>query len=67
MNGKVAKERGAMVIVNAQRHSGNVNIPVIADSDVAKSRILDCRADEFALRPMSTENIADKVFNLIAI
>jgi hypothetical protein len=30
-----------------------------------KTRILDYDADEFALKPMSGENVVDKVFNLL--
>jgi CheY-like chemotaxis protein len=66
MNGKVAEDRGAMVIVNTKKMNVNIRSLVIADADDAKTRILDYGADEFALRPMSTENVADKVFNLIA-
>jgi hypothetical protein len=40
---------------------------IMADSEGAKTRKLDYGADEFGLRPMSTENVADNVFNLITI
>ncbi len=66
LNGDVAKDRGAMLIVNVKRINPKIVILVIADEDSAKTRILDYGADEFTLKPMSTENVADKVFNLIA-
>jgi len=30
-----------------------------------KTKILDYGTDKFALKPMSSENVADKVFNLL--
>jgi DNA-binding response OmpR family regulator len=66
VDGQIAEDRGAMLIVNARRINKNIAILVIADEDSAKTRVLDYGADEFAVKPMSTENIADKVFNLIA-
>ena len=67
INGQIAEDRGAMVIVHTKNLNPDVKILAIADADNAKTRILDYGADEFTLRPMSTENVADKVFNLIAI
>jgi hypothetical protein len=67
INGQIAEDRGAMVIVHTKNLNQDVKILAIADADNAKTRILDYGADEFTLRPMSTENVADKVFNLIAI
>ena len=66
VDGEIAEDRGAMLIVNARRISKNIVILVIADEDSVKTRVLDYGADEFAVKPMSTENVADKVFNLIA-
>ena len=66
VDGEIAQDRGAMLIVNARRINKNIAILVIADEESAKTRVLDYGADEFAVKPMSTENVADKVFNLIA-
>jgi DNA-binding response OmpR family regulator len=66
IEGNIAQDRGAMLITNARRINPKISILVIADNDSEKTRVLDYGADEFALKPMSTENVADKVFNLIA-
>ena len=66
VDGEIAQDRGAMLIVNAKKINQRICILVIADEDSAKTRVLDYGADEFAVKPMSTENVADKVFNLIA-
>jgi DNA-binding response OmpR family regulator len=39
---------------------------VIAEEDSEKTRLLGYGADEFTLKPMSPENVADKVFMLIS-
>jgi DNA-binding NtrC family response regulator len=66
MEDEIAADRPAMLIVNIKKINPNIKILVIAHEDSNKTRVLDYGADEFALKPMSPENIADKVFNLIA-
>jgi len=66
IEGEIAQNRGAMLISNTRRINPKISILVIADNDSEKTRVLDYGADEFTLKPMSTENVADKVFNLIA-
>ena len=41
-------------------------ILVVGDESSDKTRIIDYGADEFTLKPMSMENVADKAFMLIA-
>jgi DNA-binding response OmpR family regulator len=66
LDAKLAADRSAKLILSVRRMNQDVKILAIAGDDTAKTRILDYGADEFALKPMSTENVADKVFNLIA-
>ena len=41
-------------------------ILVIGDDNSDKTRILDYGADDFALKPLSPENTADKILMLLA-
>lgn len=66
MSGNIAHDRGSMLIVNIKRINPNSKILVLADEDSQKTRILDYGADEFTLKPLSPENVADKVFMLIS-
>jgi DNA-binding NtrC family response regulator len=66
MEDEIAADRPAMLIVNIKKINPNIKILVIAHEDSNKTRVLDYGADEFALKPMSPENIADKVFSLLA-
>lgn len=66
MEDEIAADRPAMLIINIKRINPDIKILVIAHEDTNKTRILDYGADEFALKPMSPENIADKVFSLLA-
>lgn len=66
LDAKLAADRSAKIVVSIRRMNPDIKILAVANDDTAKTRILDYGADEFALKPMSTENVADKVFNLIA-
>lgn len=62
---QVALDRRAMLIVNLKRGNGDIKILVIADEENDKTKILDYGADEFTLKPISPENVADKLFMLL--
>ena len=66
MGGNVASDRNLTLIINIKKISNNTKVLVIADEDSDKTRILGYGADEFGLKPMSPENIADKVLMLIS-
>ena len=55
-----------MLIINVKRSNIDTKILVIADEETDKTKILDYGADEFTLKPISPENIADKLFMLLA-
>lgn len=65
MSDEIAADRSTKLIINIKRKNHYTKILVIAGEGNAKTRILDYGADEFSLKPMSSENIADKVFSLL--
>ena len=66
MGGNIASDRNITIIINIKKINNNTKVLVIADEDCDKTRILGYGADEFSLKPMSLENIADKVLMLIS-
>ena len=52
--------------MNIKKMQWSTKILVIGDENSDKTRILDYGADEFALKPMSPENMADKVLMQLA-
>jgi DNA-binding response OmpR family regulator len=66
ISSEIALDRNAMLIMNIKKMQSNTKVLVIADENSDKTRILDYGADEFALKPMSPENTADKVLMLLA-
>jgi len=62
----IALDRNAMLIVNIKRKNLDTKVLAIGDESSDKTRIIDYGADEFALKPLSPENVADKVLMLLA-
>ena len=65
MSSEMAADRTARLIIKIKKINQGTKILVIADEDSAKTRILDYGTDEFSLKPMTGENLVDKVFNLL--
>jgi DNA-binding NtrC family response regulator len=65
MSDDIAADRAARLIIKIKKVNRETKILVIAGEDSAKTRILDYGTDEFGLKPMTGENVADKVFNLL--
>src|ERR671914_1171685 len=63
VNGTIASDRSAMLILNTKRLKKNVKVLVLADKGLseAKTRIMDYGADEFAVKPLSMESLINKV------
>jgi DNA-binding response OmpR family regulator len=63
VDGKIASDRSAMLILNAKRMNKNVKLFVLADRDLSedKTRIMDYGADEFAVKPISMKSLINKV------
>lgn len=66
IGGSIACDRNLMLIVNIKKINNNIKVLVIADEDSDKTRILGYGADEFTLKPMSPENVGDKVLMLLS-
>lgn len=62
---QTALDGRGMLIVNLKRINSETKILVLADEDNDKTKILDYGADEFTLKPISPENVADKLFMLL--
>jgi DNA-binding response OmpR family regulator len=63
VNGKIASDRSAMLILNVKRMNKKVKVVVLADRNLSeeKTRIMDYGADEFAVKPLSMESLINKV------
>jgi DNA-binding NtrC family response regulator len=66
IGGNIASDRNLTLIINIKKISTNTKVLVIADEDSDKTRILGYGADEFGLKPMTPDNIVDKVLMLIS-
>ena len=63
VNGKIASDRSANLILNAKRMNRNVKVFVLANKGLSedKTRMMDYGADEFAVKPLSMESLINKV------
>jgi DNA-binding response OmpR family regulator len=66
IGGSIASDRNLMLIVNIKKINIDIKVLIIADEDSDKTRILGYGADEFTLKPMSPENVSDKVLMLLS-
>jgi DNA-binding response OmpR family regulator len=67
VDGKIAIDRGAMLIIKVKRVNPNIKIMVLAEDETDKTRVLEYGADEFTVKPISAESIVDKVYSLSTI
>ena len=67
LDGGIAADRGAMVIVKAKRINPDIKILAVADDESEKTRVLDYGADGFTTKPISVETIVDKVSTLLTV
>ncbi len=67
LDGAIAADRGAMVIVNAKRISPNIKILAVADNESEKTRVLDYGADGFTTKPISVETIVNRVSAILTV
>ncbi|HET6780101.1 MAG TPA: response regulator [Nitrososphaera sp.] len=63
VNGKIASDRSAMLILKVKRMNKKVKVLVLADRGLSeeKTRIMDYGADEFVVKPLSMESLINKV------
>ena len=67
LNGAIAADRGAMVIVKANRINPDIKILAVADDESEKTRVLDYGADGFTTKPISVETIVNKISALLTV
>jgi len=70
VNGTIASDGSAVLILNAKRMNRNVKVFVLASRGLSenKTRIMDYGADEFTVKPLSMESLINKVnFQLLEV
>jgi DNA-binding response OmpR family regulator len=65
INGKIAADRAAMLIVKIKRINPDIKICVVAEDESDKTRVLDYGADEFMTKPIGIETIVYKMMMLL--
>jgi DNA-binding response OmpR family regulator len=65
VNGKIAADRAAMLIVKIKRINSNIKICVVAEDESDKTRVLDYGADEFMTKPIGIETVVYKMMMLL--
>jgi len=66
VDGKIAANRGAMLIIKIKRVNPNIKVMVLAEDETDKTRVLEYGADEFATKPISAESVVEKVYSMLA-
>jgi DNA-binding response OmpR family regulator len=66
VDGKIAADRGAMIIVKSKTKKPSIKIVVVANNDSAKTRVLDYGADDFMLKPVSAEVLTNRVITQLS-
>jgi len=66
LDGRIAADRGAMIIVKSKTKKPSVKIVVVASSDTAKTRVLSYGADDFLIKPVSAEVLTNRVITQLA-
>jgi DNA-binding response OmpR family regulator len=67
LDGAIAADRGAMVMVKAKRINPDIKILAVADDESKKTRVLDYGADGFSTKPISLETIVNKISALLVV
>ncbi len=68
INGSIVSDRSASLILKIERINSEIKTLIIAERYHAedKTRIMDYGADEFALKPLTMDSVANKVSILLA-
>lgn len=68
LNGHIASDRNASIILKIKRVNSKIKVLVIAERyhEENKTRIMDYGADEFVLKPLGLDTVANKVTMLLA-
>ncbi|MGH9925540.1 MAG: response regulator transcription factor [Nitrososphaeraceae archaeon] len=65
VDGKIAEDRGAMVVSRIKQLNKNTKILVVANNDNPKNIILEYGADDFVIKPVGGETLLSKINMLI--
>jgi DNA-binding response OmpR family regulator len=65
LDGKIAEDRGAMVVSRIKQLNKEIKILVVANNDNPRNIILEYGADDFVIKPVSGETLLSKTNMLI--
>jgi DNA-binding response OmpR family regulator len=65
VDGKIAEDRGAMVVSRIKQLNKDTKILVVTNNDNPKNVILEYGADDFVIKPVSGETLLSKINVLI--
>jgi two-component system response regulator ArlR len=65
VDGKIAEDRGAMVVSRIKQLNKKIKILVVANNDNPRNIILEYGADDFVIKPVSGETLLSKINMLI--
>ncbi|MGB7955287.1 MAG: response regulator [Candidatus Nitrosopolaris sp.] len=65
IDGKIAADRAAMLIIKVKRISPSLKIMVLAEDETDKTRVLEYGADDFTTKPIGVQTIVDRVYNVL--
>ncbi|HZD36535.1 MAG TPA: response regulator [Nitrososphaeraceae archaeon] len=65
IDGKIAEDRGAMVISRIKQSNPDTKVLVVAYTDSPRNLILEYGADDFVIKPVSGETIVNKANALV--
>lgn len=65
VDGKIAEDRGAMVVSRIKQLNKDTKILVVANNDNPRNIILEYGADDFVIKPVSGETLLSKINMLI--
>jgi CheY-like chemotaxis protein len=65
MDGKIAEDKGAMVVSRIKQLNKDIKILVVAINDSPKNIILEYGADDFIIKPVGGETLLSKINMLI--
>ena len=65
VDGKIAEDRGAMVVSRIKQLNKDIRILVVANNDNPRNIILEYGADDFVIKPVGGETLLSKINMLI--
>jgi CheY-like chemotaxis protein len=65
VDGKIAEDKGAMVVSRIKQLNEKIKILVVANNDNPRNIILEYGADDFVIKPVSGETLLSKINMLI--